>query len=397
MKKGVITVLITFLLFAFMSAQDEETAEISADSVQVEQIIIEPPSAVTGGDLPNDAGDKIQLSWKPSLTEDIDGYEIYRKKAGSEEPWQPLTIVYQTDRTQLVDTDQVESNTEYLYRIRAFKDTVFSDFAVSSNISADSEWFKTDKREIVNLFFIIIFFSTILYYTNLVKRGGDVYIRPIAGLGAVDEAVGRATEMGKPILFVPGLSSIQDVATIAGLNILNKVAVKAAEYETPLFVPLRDFIVLPIAQEMVKEAYAEVGKEDSFNKDNVFFVSTNQFAYVAGVSGIMSRERPAANFFMGMFWAESLILTETGSMTGAIQIAGTDADTQLPFFITTCDYTLIGEELYAASAYLSKEPVLTATLKAQDLIKLILVILIILGTIDMTFNVNIVPDFFPDK
>jgi len=65
----------------------------------------------------------------------------------------------------------------------------------------------------------------------------------------------------------------------------------------------------------------------------------------------MLREKPAANFFMGMFYAESLILAETGNRTGAIQIAGTDADTQLPFFITACDYTLMGEELYAASAY----------------------------------------------
>ena len=70
----------------------------------------------------------------------------------------------------------------------------------------------------------------------------------------------------------------------------------------------------------------------------------------------MIRDRPAAHIMMGYFYAESLLLAETGSTTGAIQIAGTDAFTQLPFFVTTCDYTLLGEELYAASAYLSGEP-----------------------------------------
>jgi len=69
---------------------------------------------------------------------------------------------------------------------------------------------------------------------------------------------------------------------------------------------------------------------------------------------------------MGYFMAESLLLAEVGAGVGAIQIAGTDVDSQLPFFFTACDYTLIGEELYAAGAYLSKEPMLVSALKVQD-------------------------------
>jgi hypothetical protein len=84
---------------------------------------------------------------------------------------------------------------------------------------------------------------------------------------------------------------------------------------------------------------------------------------------------------MGMFYAESLVLAETGASTGAIQIAGTDMVTQLPFFITACDYTLMGEELYAASAYLAREPLLLGTLKAQDLSKMVIVGLLILGAL----------------
>jgi hypothetical protein len=87
----------------------------------------------------------------------------------------------------------------------------------------------------------------------------------------------------------------------------------------------------------------------------------------------MTREKPATNFFIGYFWAESLILAETGAATGAIQIAGTDAVMQLPFFITSCDYTLMGEELYAASAYLSREPLLLGALKGQDYGKAIII------------------------
>jgi hypothetical protein len=95
----------------------------------------------------------------------------------------------------------------------------------------------------------------------------------------------------------------------------------------------------------------------------------------------MSRDKPATNFYLGMFWAESLILAETGSLSGAIQIAGTDAVTQLPFFITTCDYTLIGEELYAASAYLGREPKQLSAVKTQDASKAIIMTFIVVGLI----------------
>jgi hypothetical protein len=80
----------------------------------------------------------------------------------------------------------------------------------------------------------------------------------------------------------------------------------------------------------------------------------------------MLRELPAANIYMGSFYAESLLLAETGARTGAIQIAGTDKVTQLPFFVCACDYTLLGEELFAASAYLGREPIQLATVITQD-------------------------------
>jgi hypothetical protein len=108
----------------------------------------------------------------------------------------------------------------------------------------------------------------------------------------------------------------------------------------------------------------------------------------------MVREQSATNFFMGYYFAESLILSETGASTGAIQVAGTDSVAQLPFFVVTCDYTLIGEELYAASAYLSREPLLTGTIKAQDLAKLLLVVVMVLLSILSLFKVNITLGLF---
>jgi hypothetical protein len=116
------------------------------------------------------------------------------------------------------------------------------------------------------------------------------------------------------------------------------------------------------------------------------FISDEQFAYTAGVNGIMLRERPAANLMLGRFFAESLILSETGFEAKAIQVAGTAEVTQLPFFIAACDYVLIGEELFAASAYLSRDPKLLSNLKATDWYKILCIAAILLGSLLVTLD-----------
>jgi hypothetical protein len=258
-----------------------------------------------------------------------------------------------------------------------------------------SNWF--DNNKWVTLFTTLLFVGIVVVFVNLAKRGKDLYIRPIAGLQEIDNAIGRATEMGRPMLYCMGNGSISDVATIASMGILGLVARRAAEYDTKLIVPCYDYIIMPIAQEIVREAHYAVGRPDTYDRNNVFYLTNVQFAYVAGVNGIMIRERMATNFFLGYFAAEALLMTETGNTVGAVQIAGTDAVTQIPFFITTCDYTLIGEELYAASAYLNREPMLLGTLKAQDYFKFFILSIVIVGAILSSFGITGLTTLLPEK
>ncbi len=355
-------------------------------------------AAVT--DSPNDAGDRLIITVSlPDELDDIAALLVYRTPA-DEESWELVIVetvpLESNDLVDGYDPDfPITAGTRYHY-IPAFLTTagdtlrgpLFTDAATPVG-----SWFHTG--EVPTLVACCLFLFLIFYYFNRAVRGANFYLRPIGGIEAIDEAIGRATEMGKPILYVPGLSVIEDVATIASLTILGRVARKVADYQTRIIVPNTDPIVYTVAEESVKQAYLEAGRPDSYDPNSVFFLTQSQFAFVAGVNGIMMRERPATNFYLGMFWAESLILAETGSLSGAIQIAGTDAVTQLPFFITTCDYTLIGEELYAASAYLGREPRQIGGIKSLDACKVIIMTLIISGVVafivDMSAGTRILP------
>lgn len=250
----------------------------------------------------------------------------------------------------------------------------------------DSHWFDTNR---LNVFITLtIVFGAILWFIGRAKKGKSLFIRRIAGLDAIEEAVGRATEMGKSVLYIPGIHDMQDIQTVASMIILGNVAKTIASYDIPLIVPIRQPFVVPVAEEAVRQGYLSAGRPDAFMKDNIRFISDEQFAYAAAVSGIMLRERPAANLLLGSFFAESLLLAETGASTGAIQVAGTANIHQLPFFVVACDYTLIGEELFVASAYLSREPKLLGSLKGSDLAKALIVLVIIVGTILETMGVK---------
>jgi hypothetical protein len=250
----------------------------------------------------------------------------------------------------------------------------------SSVVTASSMPNLFDTSKLNNFILMIIFGVVVMLFIQHAKKNPNLFIRKISGLDAVDEAIGRATEMGKPIFYITGLLPMSELPTIASVNILGRAAKIVAEHDTILKVPCYDPIVMSVAQEVVKDSYTKAGRPDAYREENVFYVTSDQFSYVAAVDGMMFREKPATNFLLGYFYAESLLLAEAGAAIGAIQIAGTDALAQLPFFVTTCDYTLIGEELYAASAYLSREPVLLGSLRGQDIGKAFLMIVLVVGT-----------------
>ncbi|MEO0073129.1 MAG: fibronectin type III domain-containing protein [candidate division WOR-3 bacterium] len=333
-------------------------------------------------DLPNDGGGSIVVEWQSTDDPAILGFRIIRQQQDSA-TWETLGFAGRLAR-RYVDND-ARDGFPYRYAVITVTEDTTTSSAPSEFGSCSPQWF--DAGTAPALIGTLLLCGIALYFISAARRDRNLFIRRISGLDAINEALGRATEMGRPTLYIPGLSGISDVATIASLNILGEVAKQIARFGTPLAVPNSDPVVYTVAREVVKEAYAAAGCPDKFNPDSVFFVANQQFAYAAAVDGIMVRERPATNFLIGMFWAESLILAETGAATGAVQIAGTDATAQLPFFITACDYTLIGEELYAASAYISREPLLLGAVKGQDWSKVLIAAVILVFTIlGLVFN-----------
>jgi hypothetical protein len=234
------------------------------------------------------------------------------------------------------------------------------------------------------LVMLIILWIFILGGMELSKKKLPPF-RKLTGLDALPEMVGRAAEMNRPVHFTTGLGSLTESVApqlVAGLAVLAHVAELCANYGVKLIYSVYQAQVMPIATELIKSAYVKAGKPEEFDaEDSVRYLSGEQFAYASAVQGIAERERPAANVMIGPFYAESMLFAETFNRIGSIQLAGTARGYQIPFFAVICDYLLIGEEIYAAGAYLSKDPMQAGTIRGQDYGKVVALILMIVGVL----------------
>jgi hypothetical protein len=374
-----------------------------------------PPQEFQVFDTPNDAGGSLTVTWAPAAYDGPDvKYQVLLSGPGvgrqdvspvpdesqarllaefsgntnyvrdGRTPWwsRPAPREYHRYDIKTGKGVELKDGTEYAVTLRVLRGEERA--AASAKAIPEPNWLNGSQ---MNNLLLAVLFGGVVFASIRTARRHEIFLRHIPGLDAVDEAIGRATELGKPILYLTGAGDMGEPSTLAAAVILGRVAKKVAAFETDLLVPHRDPIVMAVCQEITKQSYLEAGKPDAFKEDSNFFITSDQFSYTAAVDGIMLRRKPAANFFMGSYFAEALLLTETGASTGAIQIAGTDSDHQLPFFVTTCDYTLIGEELYAASAYLSREPVQVGTLRGQDMGKGFILAALLTGTLVATIGV----------
>ena len=233
----------------------------------------------------------------------------------------------------------------------------------------------------LGLIFIIALFVLVIYHLRLKKQ---LYVRRVPGLDAIEDAIGRATEMRKPVVASYGIGGLT-YSTIVGLTILSHVARLCAKTNTRLIVPTgggdASLVTRPIAQDIVKQAFIAEGRPEMYTDDDLPFYSGQQYAYTGGYIGVLQRARPGVLVMTGSHASETLNIAETGNWVGAIVITAATSVSYAAFLVCASDYCLIGEESPAAGAYLSDDPSQRASIRCQDIFKGVALALLISGLV----------------
>jgi hypothetical protein len=229
------------------------------------------------------------------------------------------------------------------------------------------------------VFLLILGILTYIAY-YLGKRGRVFEIRPLGGLDATWEGIGRAAETGRPIMVLTGISGLGESQTIAGLTVYGEVTQRAVSIGVETHTSNTSTDVIAFSEAITKSAYDAAGKPEKYIPgEYVRWFGGDQFSYAVGCAGYILEKKPAIIVFMGYFLFDVIVSMESGNRVGSKIIGGTLS--ALPEMSVFSDYLLIGEELYAASAQISQDRMVIATLAGQDWMKLILVALMIVGVV----------------
>jgi hypothetical protein len=234
---------------------------------------------------------------------------------------------------------------------------------------------------------LVLSFALFIFFIYRAVRGTVPTIRTIPGLTAFNEVIGRAVETGRPVYFSTGVGRLTggDMSmTMAGLSLLGHAAKLSADIGADFnYIAAVAAEAVPIAEDMIKTAYRE-----KYRSEQVTFVPTQPTLFSA-IAGTYEREKPAANFVLGALYWETVIVCEAGARAGAMQIGGTGRLYQVPFIASLCDYSLIGEELLAAGAYVSGERALLGSIMASDVLRAIIVALSLIIMLGSIFGQNV--------
>jgi hypothetical protein len=197
------------------------------------------------------------------------------------------------------------------------------------------------------------------------------------------------SEQGKIVHLSLGTSGISGdrTATVAsGLVLLRYLAERGAALGASPTVTVADPTLLFVAQDVIYDAHERQGRAASYRGTDVQLIAPDPAAYAVGALEVIRDEKVAANVMAGPFGDEFLLMAEPGAQRDVTQIAGSDALNAHPFMVATADHLLVGEELFAAGAYLTDRPEHAASLWVQDILRMLIVAAIVIGVLIATLT-----------
>ncbi len=231
---------------------------------------------------------------------------------------------------------------------------------------------------------ILVFLGTVLVFTAAGRNQPGRNLRDVTAFTRLRRMVGLAVEAGTRLhisLGAGGLLGPKGVSGLAGLTVLERVTRAASISDRPPVATSGDGSLGILSRDTLRDAYANVSAENLYDPTSGQVTGLTPFSFAAGALLVIHDEQVSTNIFVGHFGTEVALLTEAGDRNDAVTVAGTDDLSGQAVLYATAQEPLIGEEIYAGGAYLNAGPVHAASLRAQDVFRFLLVIIILIGAI----------------
>jgi len=240
---------------------------------------------------------------------------------------------------------------------------------------------------------IIILVSAILLFAiTLWKRKSPANLREIPAMTRLYRTLGLSIEDGTRLHISLGSGNLLDArggSALAGLAMLRHIAERTSVSDKPSVASAGDPTLGLLTQDTLQAGYQAAGVEEAYVPTTGRVTGLSPFGYAAGAMSISQNENVSANIMIGHFGPEIGLLIEASDRDNVTMIGASDDPTgQAVLFANTPD-ALIGEELFAASAYLDAGASHVASLTLQDILRWVVILILLGGAVAKLLGVNI--------
>jgi len=209
-------------------------------------------------------------------------------------------------------------------------------------------------------------------------------IRTIPSFELLRKKIGLAVEEGTRVhvsLGRGGLTSPQSAAAFAGLNMLRSVTDLASASDLPPVATAGDGTLAILAQDTLGVAKQEAEPGGPYDAARGLLTGLTPFSYAAGTLPVMRAEQVSVNILMGNLGIETGLLMDAAEQTDSFTLVASDNLPAQAILYASAHEPLIGEELFAAGAYMHSSPMHVASLRVQDILRWLIVLAVVIGVV----------------
>ncbi len=238
--------------------------------------------------------------------------------------------------------------------------------------------------DLVGLAFVVAFCALIIIFTYIARKKSLLSLREIRAFNRVEGAIGKAVEAGKRLQISIGwgkVFGIQGGSGLLGLSVLERISRTASISDRPPVTSSGDGTLSIMSQDTLRSTLHAIGADSRYDPDSGRLAGLTPFSYAAGTIPVIYDEEVSTTILAGHFGSEVALITDASERNDAMSLAGSDSVSAQAVLYATADEPLIGEEIFAAGAYLKAGPVHIASLHSQDVFRWLLAGIILIGAL----------------
>jgi hypothetical protein len=229
---------------------------------------------------------------------------------------------------------------------------------------------------------ILLLASILLIGLTLWRRRSPATLRVIDAYERLNKSVGIAVENGTRLHISLGrgnLFTARGGSALVGLAMLRRLTERTSVSDRPPIVTSGDASLTILSQDTLQSGFRAAGAEDQYRFSTGRLTGLSPFSYAAGTMPVIRDENVSTNTFIGDFGNEAALLTEEADRANTNLIAASDNLSAQAIFYASAQDPLIGEELFAAGAYVGAGASHEASLNVQDILRWLIILAIIIG------------------